>query len=146
MHTIAGVFPRTPPAASHIFYPQPMHRSPIATVQAQLEAYNARDIHAFLATFAPDAQVIDQDTGEIRCQGHAAIRARYGTQFLEHPGQRSHVVSRHAVGTFVADLEYITGNTGRPDVHLIATYRVRHGLIDRMWLTPRLDTPAMRDY
>ncbi|MCU0688973.1 MAG: nuclear transport factor 2 family protein [Phycisphaerales bacterium] len=123
-----------------------MPRSPIATVQAQLEAYNARNIDAFLATFAHDAQVIDQDTGELRCQGHDAIRARYGAQFIEHPHQRSHVISRHAVGTFVADLEYITGNTSRPDVHLIATYRVRQGLIDRMWLTPRLDSPAMREH
>jgi hypothetical protein len=34
-----------------------LRKSPEEVVQQQVNAYNARDIDAFLATFAPDAQL-----------------------------------------------------------------------------------------
>lgn len=116
--------------------------SPLDVVERQLRTYNARDIEGFAACFAQGVQVHDLETGTLRCEGLAALRERYGAQFREHPRQRSTVLTRHVVGDYVTDLEFITGTVGRPDAHLLAIYRVRDGLIDRAWFTPRVGTGA----
>ncbi|QYU66403.1 nuclear transport factor 2 family protein [Leptolyngbya sp. 15MV] len=141
------------------------HADPIRVVQAQLDAYNARDIDGFVRTFAADAVCYDLEalasivpdpaTGAlpippaaaVRCAGHAGIRARYGEQFRRAPAQRSDVVSRSLIAprsgpAYVLDLEFITGSVGpdgsaSPAFHLVAIYRVARGLIDRAWFTPR---------
>lgn len=116
--------------------------TPLGIVQAQLDAYNARDIDGFAATFAPGVEVYELDgaagTNALRFAGIAALRERYGAQFVANPAQRSTVVSRQVVGDFVFDLEFITGTVGKPDAHLMAIYRVRGGVIDRVWFTPRV--------
>jgi hypothetical protein len=120
--------------------------TPLSIVQAQLDAYNARDIDAFAATFAEDVQGFDlvNEKSELnaqRFQGIAALRARYGPQFREHPRQRSTVVTRNVLGDVVYDLEYITGTQGRPDFFLMATYWVRESRIAACWFSPRV-TPT----
>jgi len=112
--------------------------TPLAVVQAQLDAYNARDIDGFAATFAAAVEVYDLDSNTLRFAGIAALRDRYDAQFVANPAQRSTVVSRQIVGDYVFDLEFITGTVGKTDAHLMAIYRVRDGLIDRAWFTPRL--------
>lgn len=112
--------------------------TPLTVVQAQLDAYNARDIDGFAATFAAAVEVYDMETNALRFAGIAALRERYGAQFVANPAQRSTVVSRQVVGDYVFDLEFITGTVGKPDAHLMAIYRVRDGLIDRAWFTPRV--------
>lgn len=119
-------------------------------VDAQLRAYNARDIDAFMATFASDCVVIDLDTNTERHRGAEAVRARYAEQFRMSPDQKSLVVSRTVVGEYVTDLELITGTRG-PDgtplapYTLLAVYRVRAderggvgaARIDWVWFSPR---------
>jgi len=39
-----------------IFLKDDMPNSPLAVVQAQLDAYNAKDLDALMATYAPNAQ------------------------------------------------------------------------------------------
>ncbi len=112
--------------------------TPLTVVQAQLDTYNARDIDGFAATFAAAVEVYDLDSNALRFAGIAALRERYGAQFVANPAQRSTVVSRQVVGDYVFDLEFITGTVGKPDAHLMAIYRVRDGLIDRAWFTPRV--------
>lgn len=112
--------------------------TPVHIVQAQLDAYNARDIDGFCATFDSAAEVFELETGAVRMAGLDAIRQRYGQQFIDNPHQRSLVVSRQHVGQYVFDLELITGTAGRPDAHVMAIYRVRGRVIDRAWFTPRV--------
>lgn len=53
------------------------HDSPLAVVQRQLELYNARDLDAFMAVFAPDVRVVNADTGETIATSAAELRPRY---------------------------------------------------------------------
>lgn len=46
-------------------------------VQRQLELYNARDLDAFMAVFAPDVVVVNADTGETIATSAADLRPRY---------------------------------------------------------------------
>jgi len=119
--------------------------SPLQVVIAQLDAYNARDIDAFCATFTLDVAAYELDTGVERLRGHEGLRARYGPQFAANPRQRSMVVSRQELGEMVFDLEFITGyepagpgQAAPPPFHMMAVYRVRGGLIDRCWFSPRV--------
>ena len=56
--------------------------SPGAVVQAQLDAFNARDLDALLATYAPDAQQYVLH-GALLAQGHEVLRTRYAIRFAE---------------------------------------------------------------
>ena len=49
---------------------------PEAVVAAQLEAFNARDIEAFVRCYAPDAQILRFPSGDLIAEGHAEIRQR----------------------------------------------------------------------
>ena len=56
--------------------------SPLAVVQAQLDAYNAKDLDALMATYAPNAQQFALH-GALLAEGHDQIRPRYEARFVE---------------------------------------------------------------
>jgi hypothetical protein len=119
-------------------------RAPVAAevvVQAQLDAYNARDIEAFVACYADDVEVRDLDTGDLRMQGIAAFREAYAAQFMRWPGQRASIAAREVVGDYVMDIEHVRGVPERDDARLMALFRVREGRIDRVWFSPRVALP-----
>ena len=103
----------------------------IAPVQAQLEAYNRKDVEALLAAYAPDAEQFALH-GERFAKGHEAMRVRYLERFSE-PDLNARLVSRNVVGNFVTDVEIITRNfpEGRGTVEMLCVYEVRDGLIVR---------------
>jgi uncharacterized protein (TIGR02246 family) len=106
--------------------------SPAQVVQRQLDAYNARDIDAFVAVFADDAELFDLGVPTPVTVGKAAIRARYQALFDASPQLHSVVVNRTAFGPVVVDLEQITGRLGSADVmELMMIFEVRGGLICR---------------
>ena len=82
--------------------------SPLAVVQAQLDAYNAKDIDALLATCAPDAEQYVLH-GERLAQGHVQMRERFLARFAE-PDLLARLLSRTVVGAAVVDSELITRN------------------------------------
>lgn len=116
--------------------------APERVVQAQLDAYNARDLDRFVACYAPGVLVLDLDSGATRIEGLAAFRAQYQSQFERCPLQRAALVSRQTCGAFVIDLERVRGNPDRPDAEVLAVYRVdAGGLIDRVQFSPRAKVP-----
>ena len=104
--------------------------SNVDVVQAQLEAYNAQDIDAFCATYAPDCVIADLN-GAVTQHGREEIRARYAAMFAQYPQNRARIVSRMALGGVVIDHEEVRRNA---DLRLeaIAIYTVRNGLIARV--------------
>lgn len=111
-------------------------------VQKQLEAYNARDIDAFMAWWAEDCQCFlfpDQPLA----RGTAEIRARYIARF-EEPNLHAIVRNRLIVGNLVIDDEFITRTfpDGPGTIETIAMYEIEDGKIARAWFkmgTPQLD-------
>lgn len=106
--------------------------SPLAVVQAQLDAYNAKDIEALLATYAPDAQqhVLH---GELLAQGHAALRPRFLARFAE-PDLHAPLLSRTVMDSVVVDLELITRNFPEDlgTLEMLCVYEVAGGRIQRV--------------
>ena len=115
-----------PPSASEI-------------VQRQVEAYGARDLEAFLATYAPDAALYRHPSGELIAQGHQAMRETYSTMFEASPQLKIHIQQRTAIGAFVIDLELVAGMRGGEPVRAVAIYQVDEGLIQNVWFLPKGD-------
>ena len=80
--------------------------APDAVVQAQLDAYNAKDIEALLSTYAPDAEQYELH-GALLAKGHEQLRPRFLARF-EEPNLRAELLSRIVVGDVVTDAELIT--------------------------------------
>ncbi|CAI0731640.1 Uncharacterized conserved protein [Serratia entomophila] len=106
---------------------------PEDVVQRQLDAYNARDIEAFIACWAEDAQYYEHpDT--LLAGGKAAIRERHVARFKE-PSLYGEKVKRMVVGNMVVDQEVVTRNfpQGRGKMDVIAIYEVDQGRIAKAW-------------
>lgn len=96
-------------------------------VEAQLEAYNARDVERFVACFTDDVLVEDA-AGARLMTGRAAFRESYAAMFAASPALHCRVVSRLRAGPFVVDEERVSGR-GQGELHVIVVYTVRDGLI-----------------
>ena len=77
-------------------------------VDAQLAAYNARDVDAFIACYLPDC-TIDDGQGTRLMTGHADMRQRYRALFDGSPDLHCEIVHRTRIGDYVLDEESIRG-------------------------------------
>ncbi|QNA88141.1 SnoaL-like domain-containing protein [Massilia sp. Dwa41.01b] len=104
---------------------------PATVVQAQLDAYNAKDLDALMRTYAPDARQFALH-GTLLAEGHAQIRPRYEARFAE-PDLRAQLLTRSIVGNIVTDVELVFRNLpeGRATVEMLCIYEVVDGLIAR---------------
>ncbi len=105
--------------------------TPSELVQAQLDAYNAQALDAFMACFAADAVLADLN-GAVTESGAPAIRARYAALFANHPTNRARLVHRIAVGPVVIDHEDISRGSDGPSFRAAAIYTVQAGRIVRV--------------
>ena len=98
-------------------------------VQRQLDAYNARDIDALLATYAPDARQYEHPA-KLLASGAAEMRARMAARF-EEPNLHARLLQRVVMGNIVIDHEEVTRTfpegTGRVD--MVVIYEVADGKI-----------------
>ena len=107
------------------------YRDAAAVVQAQLDAYNAKDIDALMATYAPDARQFTLH-GPLLAEGVDAIRPRYVARFAESD-LHARLLGRTVLGNFVTDLEVVTRNfpEGKGSVEILCIYEVVEGRIAR---------------
>jgi imidazolonepropionase-like amidohydrolase len=106
--------------------------TPEDLAQQQLNAYNARDLDAFVARFAPDVEVYDHPS-TLLFRGRAALRQRYDELFRRAPALHCKLLGRTVAGDRVTDREEVTGIPGRGTVHATAIYEVAGRLIRRVW-------------
>ncbi|HEY1789512.1 MAG TPA: nuclear transport factor 2 family protein, partial [Verrucomicrobiae bacterium] len=97
---------------------------PVAVVQRQLDAYNARDVEALLEMYAPDAQLFEHPS-KLLADGAVALRERFTVRFQE-PNLCATLLSRAVMGNIVVDHEEVarTFPEGRGRLKLIMIYEV----------------------
>ncbi len=110
-------------------------------VQKQLEAYNARDIDAFMQWWADDCQYYEFPS-RLLASGAAEVRERHIARFKE-PNLHGTLVKRIAVANVVVDEETVTRTfpDGPGEVDVVAIYAVENGKIAKAWFKmgpPRL--------
>ena len=98
-------------------------------VQAQLEAYNNRDIEGFLNPYADDVQVFDFPE-KFLFQGKEIMRARYSSFFDSTPDLYCKLVNRIILGNKVIDEESVTANGMQ--FQAIAIYEIEGGKITKV--------------
>jgi hypothetical protein len=103
-----------------------------AVVQAQLNAYNARDIDAFLATYSDDVEVYDFPAS-LRLKGKQAMRARYSERFADQTLHAT-IAKRIAMDNTVIDHEHVRLQfpDGPGTLNAVAIYDVRDGKIAKV--------------
>jgi hypothetical protein len=103
--------------------------APAALIQRQLDAYNARDVDALLATYAVDARQFEHPD-KLLATGHTEMRPRFLSRF-EEPNLHARLLHRIVAGNTVIDHELITRTfpEGPGTLELVAIYEIRSGLI-----------------
>jgi hypothetical protein len=98
-----------------------------AVVQRQLDAYNARDVEAILATYAEDAEQFEHPAKLLAC-GVAQLRERFVARFQE-PNLHAALLNRVVMGNVVVDHEKVTRSfpEGTGHIGLVAIYEVQGG-------------------
>lgn len=102
-------------------------------VERQLDAYNARDIDAFMLWWAEDCQYY-AFPNTLLASSAAEIRARHVERFRE-PDLHGKLIQRACVGNLVMDHEVVTRNfpDGKGEVDVICLYEVSEGKIVKAW-------------
>jgi hypothetical protein len=113
-----------------------------AAVEARDRALNSRDLLSALARYAPDAEVLDIDNGDVLLRGRDAIQADLDNLLARCADLRIDVAKRQYSerGRFVSDLERVHCS-GTPPVQEWVKYEVADSRIVRVW-RPR--APAQR--
>lgn len=114
-------------------------------VQKQLDAYNARDIDAFMPWWSEDCHYYEFPS-RLLARGAAEIRERHIARFKE-PHLHGRLIKRIAVANVVVDQETVTRSfpDGPGEVDVVAIYEVEDGRIAKAWFkmgTPRLHPTA----
>lgn len=103
--------------------------TPESIVQRQLDAYNARDVEALMATYAEDVQQFEYPD-ILLCSGAAQVEERM-TARLSDPHLHARLIHRAVMGQVVIDHEEVTRTfpEGTGKIELVAIYEVRDGKI-----------------
>jgi hypothetical protein len=110
-------------------------------VEKQFEAYNARDIDAFMEWWAADCKYYEFPD-RLLANGAAEIRERHVARFRE-PNLFGQLLNRIVVDNLVVDQETVrrTFAEGPGEVDVLAIYEVSAGKITRAWF--KLGSPRM---
>jgi len=106
-----------------------VEQSPVAIVQNQLDAYNARDIEAFLNTYSNDVQVFNFPN-ELSYTGKEKMRANYTDFFESTPDLNCKIKNRIVIGNKIIDKENVTANGN--SFSAVAIYEVENGKIAKV--------------
>ena len=100
-------------------------------VQRQLEAYNARDLDRFIATYSDQVRIFRMPSVEPAISGKSQLAEAYGKRFSS-PSLHAEVLARIVLGNKVIDHERVRGIKEVP-VEAVAVYEVAEGLIQTVW-------------
>lgn len=100
-----------------------------AIVQKQLDAYNSKDVNAFMAAFSKDIKLYNYPN-ELLSEGQDQMRKDYISWFQRTPDLKASVNKRIVIGSKVIDEEQITAN-GKV-FNTVAIYEVENGLITKV--------------
>ncbi len=102
--------------------------SPEELVQMQLNAYNARNLEAFLTPYSDDVEIYNYP-GELTAKGKEKIRPQYESMFKNYTDLHCELVNRIVQGNTVIDQERVTGIPNMEVLEAIAIYKIKDGKI-----------------
>lgn len=100
----------------------------VQLAQAQLDAYNQRNIDKFLEPYA-DTVAIYRFPGQLLFRGKDQMRKEYSGMFQQLPELHCTLVKRIALGNTVIDEESVLLRAGAPMLRAVAIYTIAGGKI-----------------
>lgn len=105
--------------------------TPLTLVQRQLNAYNARDLEAFLEPYADDVELYDYTSGKLLGKGKDKMRKDYAF-FKQVPELHCEIKARIVQGNVVIDKEKVTG-FGTTAMEATAIYHIANNKIQKVY-------------
>ncbi len=105
----------------------------IELAQKQLDAYNNKNIEAFLDVYSNDVIVMEFPSNNIIYTGIDNMREVYTKLFNHNPNQHAELRSRIAYQNIVIDHEWVTGRANGIEVEAVAMYEESGGEISKVW-------------
>lgn len=109
--------------------------SPSPVVQAfqvQFDAYNRRDLEAFLSVYAPGIRTYNLPD-ELLLEGLEQMRGAYGRLFTAAPNLHARMSNCMVQGNYIIAHEHVTGRPDGSAIDAIVIYEVRDGKIRNVW-------------
>ncbi len=102
-------------------------------VQQQLDAYNAKDINALMATYAENVQVFEHPATLLAANA-LELRERQIVR-LQEPNLHAKLLNRIVSGNLVIDYELVTRTfpEGTGTLEMVAMYEVEADKISKAW-------------
>ena len=111
----------------------------VIPVQKQLDAYNARDIDAFLEPYSDTVKIYTYPN-RLTLSGKENMRKGYGAMFENTPDLHCTLINRMVLGNTVIDQEYVIRQKNGPVTQVIAMYKIAHGKIQEVYfIRPELE-------
>ena len=107
----------------------------ILPVQRQLDAYNAKDLNAFISCYHSDIAIYRMPATEPAIKGREALAAFYKAERFTIAALHAEVLQRMLVGNKVIDHERVYGIAEQP-YDVVVVYEVQNGLITNAWFYP----------
>ncbi|MDP2387331.1 MAG: amidohydrolase family protein [Bacteroidota bacterium] len=105
-----------------------VYESALQLVQHQVNAYNLKNLEAFVEPYAEDIEIYDLE-GNISCKGKDEMRKQYAPLFEKYPNLHCEIRSRIIQGSTIIDKEYITGMGDDPfegvAIYCIQNFKIR---------------------
>jgi len=115
-----------------LIYPDSLIKeTPLALVQRQLNAYNARDIEAFVEPYAEDVELYDYKTGKLLAKGKESMKKDYSF-FKMATDLHCEIKARIVQGNIIIDKESVSG-FGGPTVEATAIYQIEKNKIKKVY-------------
>lgn len=106
--------------------------NPEEIVRKQLEAYNKRDLQAFVACYSDSVKTYDFPD-QLKHSGKKEFRDAYKKVFDKYPNLHCEVVKRMIKGNIIIDEEKLTGRAEGETFYAIVIYEVNNGLIEKVY-------------
>lgn len=110
-------------------------QSPAGLANEQLEAYNNRDIEAFLVPYSDTVKVFN-DKFELLYQGKETMREQYGSMFERTPELNCNLLNRIVVNNTVIEHEEVTFDGDRKVLAMVM-YKVSDNKIQEVYFMDR---------
>ena len=107
-------------------------QSPEELAQAQLDAYNNRDIEAFLIPYSDSVKIYNHPN-ILSFQGKETMRKTYSGMFDRLKDLNCELVNRMVSGNTVIDHERVLFEKGRPKSEVFAVYKIANGKIQEVY-------------
>ena len=105
--------------------------SPFDVAEAQLEAYNAHDLEAFLSFYGDEVVVADLN-GTVTVRGIGDLRERYAKTFGDYPQNHAELMNRIVIGPTVIDHERVRRTPEGDSFDVAAIYTIADAKIVRV--------------